>query len=161
VLGFQERGSTFIVDLQECHVVDHRLEALIPKLREALAGELPRSGQCEIGLTVTDTGLDMTLGLPGVEMDGPRRNRLAKLVTQLHLTRLTVNGEAVAQLAPPSLKWAGVSVSLPAGAFLQAVPVAEQAMQTLVVQGVGNARKVTDLFSGCGTFTLPLAKSPR
>jgi len=158
VLGFQERGSTFIVDLEECHVIDRRLEALIPQLREALAGELPRSGQCEIGLTLTDTGIDMTLGLPGVEIDGPRRTALAKLATHLHLARLTVNGDIVAQANAPSLKWAGVYVSPPAGAFLQAVPSAEQAMQTLVLQGVGHVRKVADLFAGCGTFTLPLAK---
>ena len=159
VLGFQERGSTFIVDIEECHVIDRRLEKLVPQLREALAGELPRSGQCEIGLTLTDTGIDMTLGLPNIEMDGPRRTRLAKLATELHLARLTVNGDMVAQTHSPSLKWAGVYVSPPPGAFLQAVPSAEQAMQALVVQGVANARKVADLFAGCGTFTFPLAKA--
>ena len=160
VIGFQERGTNFIVDLAECHVIDRRLEALIPQLRQALAGELPRSaGQCEIGLTVTDTGIDMTLGIPGIEMDGARRTRLAKLATQLHLARLTVNGDIVAQTTPPALKWNGVFVSPPAGAFLQAVPSAEQVMQALVVQGVANARKVADLFAGCGTFTMPLAKA--
>ena len=159
ILGFQERGSIFIVDLAECHVIDKRLEELIPKLREALATELPHSGQCEIGLTVTDTGIDMTLGLPGVAIDGPRRTRLAKVATQLQLARLTVNSEMIAQAHPPALNWAGVSVNLPPGAFLQAVPAAEQAMQALVVAAAGNARKVADLFAGCGTFTLPLAKT--
>jgi 23S rRNA (uracil1939-C5)-methyltransferase len=159
VLGFQERGSTFIVDIEECHVIDRRLEQLVPQLREALAGELPRSGQCEIGLTLTDTGIDMTLGLPGVEMDGPRRTRLAMLATQLHLARLTANGDMVAQTHAPALKWAGVHVSPPPGAFLQAVPSAELAMQELVVRGADNARKVADLFAGCGTFTFPLAKA--
>ena len=158
VLGFQERGSAFIVDISECHVIDRRLEDLVPKLREALAGELPRSGQCEIGLTVTDTGIDMTLGLPGVEIDGARRTHLAKIATQLHIARLTANGEMVAQAHAPALEWAGAHVSPPPGAFLQAVPSAEQAMQTLVVEGVGNSRRVGDLFAGCGTFTFPLAK---
>jgi 23S rRNA (uracil1939-C5)-methyltransferase len=159
VLGFQERGSNFIVDMEECHVLDRRLEQLVPQLRAALAGELPHSGQCEIGLTVTDTGIDLTLGLPNIEIDGARRTRLAKLATQLHLARLTVNGDMVAQTHAPSLKWAGVYVSPPPGAFLQAVPSAEQAMQSLVVHGAGNARKVADLFAGCGTFTFPLAKA--
>ncbi|MBI1213018.1 MAG: methyltransferase [Alphaproteobacteria bacterium] len=159
VVGFQERGSNFIVDIHECQVIDRRLEALIPKLREALAGELPRSAQCEIGLTATDTGIDMTLTLPGVEMDAPHRSRLAKLVAQLHVARLVVNGELVAQTSPPSLRWGGVHVAIPAGAFLQAVPAAEQAMQMLAVQGAANARKVADLFAGCGTFTFPLAKA--
>jgi 23S rRNA (uracil1939-C5)-methyltransferase len=159
VIGFQERGSNFIVDITECHVIDRRLEALVPQLRMALTDELPRAGQCEIGLTLTDTGIDMTLGLPGVELDGPRRTRLAKLATTLHIARLTVNGDIVAQAIAPAIKWSGAFVSPPAGAFLQAVPSAEQAMQALVVQSVANARKVADLFAGCGTFTIPLAKA--
>ena len=158
ILGFQERGSQFIVDIAECHVIDRRLEALVPKLREALAQELPHSGQCEVGLTLTDTGIDMTLGLPGIAVDGPRRTRLARLATTLHLARLTVNGEMVAQAHAPTLTWAGAHVSPPPGAFLQAVPSAEQAMQALVVEGVGRSRKVADLFAGCGTLTFPLAK---
>src|SRR5204863_1402339 len=78
---------------------------------------------------------------------------------QLHVARLTVNGDMVAQAHPPSLKWAGAYVTPPPGVFLQAVPSAEQAMQALVVQAAGNARKVADLFAGCGTFTFPLAKA--
>jgi 23S rRNA (uracil1939-C5)-methyltransferase len=159
VLGFHERGSNFIVDVAECHVIDPRLEALIPRLRAALAAELPRSGQCEIGLMLTDTGIDMTLGLPGIELDAPRRTRLAKIAAQLQVARLTVNGEALAQTHAPSLEWEGVFVTPPPGAFLQAVPAAEQAMQALVVEGAGNARKVADLFAGCGTFTFPLANA--
>jgi 23S rRNA (uracil1939-C5)-methyltransferase len=52
----------------------------------------------------------------------------------------------------------GVTVDLPPGAFLQAVPEAEQAMARLVVEGVGKARKVADLFCGLGTFTFALAR---
>jgi 23S rRNA (uracil1939-C5)-methyltransferase len=159
VLGFHERASQFIVDIAECHVIDRRLESLVPQLREALVTEIPRSGQCEIGLTLTDTGIDMTLGLPGVEIDAPRRTRLSALASRLHVARLTVNGEAVTQTHAPALTWGGAHVSIPPGAFLQAVPSAELAIQTLVCEGVGNARKVADLFAGCGTFTFSLAKT--
>jgi 23S rRNA (uracil1939-C5)-methyltransferase len=51
-----------------------------------------------------------------------------------------------------------VTVDLPAGAFLQAVPEAEQAMAALVCDAAGKARKVADLFSGLGTFTFALAR---
>ena len=66
---------------------------------------------------------------------------------------------AVSQTHPPALTWGGAQVSIPPGAFLQAVPSAELAMQALVCDGVGNARKVADLFAGCGTFTFSLAKT--
>ncbi len=51
-----------------------------------------------------------------------------------------------------------MSVDLPPGAFLQAVPEAEQAMTQLVAKGVGKARKVADLFSGLGSFSFALAR---
>jgi len=99
----------------------------------------------------------MTLGLPGVEIDGPRRTRLASSRQCSHLARLTVNARWSPN-ACPALKWAGAYMSPPPGAFLQAVPSAEQAMQTLVLKR-GNSRRVADLFAGCGTFTFPLAKT--
>jgi len=158
VLGFQERASHFIADVEECHVVHPTLEALISNLRENLSPELPERGQAEIGLTLTETGIDMTLGLPGATLDGPRRVKLAALASKFDLARLTVNGELIAQSRAPVLRWTDIDVAIPAGAFVQAVPEAEAAMQRLVLEGVGPAKRVADLFAGCGAFTLPLAR---
>src|SRR5690606_31381126 len=49
-------------------------------------------------------------------------------------------------------------VEPPPGAFLQATPEAEAAMQAACVQAVAGARKAADLFSGLGSFTLPMAE---
>jgi len=52
---------------------------------------------------------------------------------------------ATAQVVPPS------------GAFLQATDAGEAALVSTVLEIVGNAKRVTDLFAGCGTFALPIA----
>lgn len=158
MIGFQERGTNFIVDLDECHVLHPELTALIAPLRILLVGILPDSGRAEIDITRTDSGIDMTLGLPRVEIDGPLRTKLAAVAAKLDLARLTVNGELVAQTHAPVIRWAGAEVTPPPGSFLQAVPEAEAALQNLVVTGVGTAKRVADLFSGCGTFTFALAR---
>jgi 23S rRNA (uracil1939-C5)-methyltransferase len=158
VLGFQERMSHFIVDVQECPVLHPDLAVLIPRLRERMARELPARGQAEIGLTLTATGIDMTLGLPSTTIDATRRTRLANLAAALGLARLTVNGELAAQSRAPLMRWGDVDVAIPAGAFVQAVAEAEAAMQSLVAESVGDAKRVVDLFAGCGAFTVPLAR---
>lgn len=158
VIGFQERGSHFIVDLAECHVLHPELMALIAPLRELLVGILPDQGRAEIDITRTDIGIDMTLGLPRVTIDGPLRTRLAGLAAKLDLVRLTVNGELVAQTRPPVIRWAGAEVTPPPGSFLQAVPEAEAALQDLVVAGVASAKRVADLFCGTGALTFALAR---
>jgi 23S rRNA (uracil1939-C5)-methyltransferase len=158
VLGFQERFSHFIVDVEDCPILHPKLLGLIAPLRAAFEHELSTRGQGEIGLTLTDTGIDMTLGLPHVELDQKRRARLSALAATLGLARLTVNAELIAQVHPASLRWAGVSVALPPGAFLQAVAEAEGAMQALVADLLKGAKRIADLFAGCGAFTFPLAR---
>ncbi len=158
MIGFQERGTHYIVDLDDCHVAHPDLVALLAPLRKGLVGILPEQGRAEIDVTRTDTGIDMTLGLPRVDIDGALRIKLASLATRLDLARLTVNGELIAQAHAPTIRWAGVDVTPPPGSFLQAVPAAESTLQELAVSGVGQAKRVADLFCGSGAFTLALAR---
>jgi 23S rRNA (uracil1939-C5)-methyltransferase len=144
--------------MAECHVLHPDLFALVPRLREHLVGILPEHGRAEIDITRADNGIDMTLGLPRVEIDGALRMRLAAFAATLGLVRLTVNGELVAQTRPPVIRWAGAGVTPPPGSFLQAVPEAESALQILVVAAAGQAKRVADLFAGCGAFTFALAR---
>lgn len=157
-IGFQERGSHHIVDMAECHVLHPDLFALVPKLRDALVHVLPEHARAEVDVTRADNGIDMALGVGRMTLDGALRTRFAEIAAKLGLIRLTVNGELVAQSSPPILDWAGAKVTPPPGAFLQAVPEAEAALQTLVTEAVGKAKRVADLFAGCGAFTFPLAR---
>jgi 23S rRNA (uracil1939-C5)-methyltransferase len=51
-----------------------------------------------------------------------------------------------------------VVVALPSNPFLQSTREGEQALQERALKIVGKAKKIADLFSGVGTFALPLAR---
>ena len=77
------------------------------------------------------------------------------------MARVSVGGVPVIERQAPVLHFAGKAVTPPPGAFLQAVPEAEQAMIDLVTAALGKAKQVGDLFCGLGTLTLPIAQKAR
>lgn len=159
VLGFHERGSHFIADMEMCPVLHPDLLKIVPRLRGALAEELPDRGSSEIMLTLTDTGIDAFFGIPGLKLDRDQRARFAILADRLRIVRMTINGEMILQSAPPAMTWGPASVEIPAGVFLQATHEAEATMLAHVTEDLAKSGKVADLFSGCGAFTLPLART--
>jgi len=68
-----------------------------------------------------------------------------------------VDGEIVAERRTPEIDLSGLRVILPVGGFLQPTQEGEAALIALVRAGVGEARRVVDLFAGCGTFSASLA----
>ena len=67
------------------------------------------------------------------------------------------HGEVLVEARTPSLLMGRARVALPPGAFLQATAAGEAALAALVEAGVGEAKRVADLFCGVGTFALRLA----
>ena len=59
----------------------------------------------------------------------------------------------------PMLKIGRANVPLPPGAFLQATAEGEATLARLVIDHVGKAKRVADLFSGIGPFALRLAEA--
>ena len=57
---------------------------------------------------------------------------------------------------PPTLRFGEVTVTPPAGAFLQASHDGEAQLQAAVAEITDGAKSVADLFAGCGTLSLPL-----
>jgi 23S rRNA (uracil1939-C5)-methyltransferase len=101
-----------------------------------------------------------------VESDGPARDgrimaQLARIATQERIARISLKGEVLIARAAPALAFAGIDISPPPGAFVQAVAEAETAMVAQVLAAVGKAHRAADLFCGVGAFTLPLARSVR
>jgi len=69
--------------------------------------------------------------------------------------------EIVFERDKPLIEFGGVSVFLPSNGFLQAVKRAEDTMAELVCTHLKKSKRVADLFAGCGTFSLRLAKRSR
>ncbi len=157
VLGFHEECGTAIVDLAECPVTSPAIVAALPGLRRLLEPVLPHSGEARVRVTVATQGLDVTIeGLPE-KLSAPHRAGLARAAQELRLVRLASGGDLIFAVARPTVRLGGVEVAIPDGAFLQAAQSAEQAMATRVVAAVGKARRIADLYCGCGTFTFALA----
>lgn len=162
LLGFNRRFSHAVEDMSECHLLAPPLVAMLPALRQALAPLLPEGKPRDVVATLTESGIDLLLDLP-VEPDLAAREALAALAAELDLARLSL---AVAGAAPPPLAerrspritLGGVAVTPPPGGFLQPTAEGEAALTALVLEAVpGDADTVADLYSGCGTFSFPLA----
>ena len=155
--GFYGRQSDAIIEIPDCHLLHPRLMAALP-LAEALAvAGASRKTPLRVAATLAEPGLDIAV-TEGKPLDGPLRMALAELCQTHDLARLSWDGETIATRLPPEQRFDGIPVTPPAGAFLQATKDGEEALRTDVLDIVKGATSVIDLFAGCGTFALPVAR---
>lgn len=161
VLGFHSEGTHALVDIADCPVLAPELMALLGPLRVLLRARL-RDGQgAGIALTLSDAGVDVLLanvsaeGLAAIEA-------LTNFADKHDLARLSVEGpggiDTLVERWQPVLNMGGVAVPLPVAPFLQATREGEAALVAAVLESVGGAARVADLFCGLGTFALPLSQ---
>src|SRR5262245_9308355 len=132
------------------------IAARLTKLKTALAPLAGGRREARVGLTETPGGIDIV-----IEGARPKEAALAAFAGEtaaLGVARLTCDSESIGPVAAPEVELSGVAVKLPPGAFLQASGEAETVMAELVREGVGDARRIADLFAGLGTFTFALAR---
>nr|WP_255575185.1 class I SAM-dependent RNA methyltransferase [Caldovatus aquaticus] len=169
VVGFHARASAAVLDLAACEILDSRLFALLDPLRAALRGlaALRREGSAIVNLL--DGGPDLLL-----RTDAPLgpadRAALAAFAQAQAIPRIAhAHGaaapETAAQLAPATIRFAGVTVAPPPGAFLQASREGEAAIVAAVLAGLPERLPpracIADLYAGVGTLTFPLATRAR
>ena len=157
MIGFHARASDVLVEIPECHLLRPELLACRPALEALVIAGGSRKGEMTLTVTMTDNGPDVSVS-GGKALDGQSRVPLAQLTDQFGLARLSWNGDLVAQETPPKVRFDGIAASPPPGAFLQATQDGEEALRSVVTDAVRNAGRIADLFSGCGTFSLPLAR---
>jgi len=158
VLGYREGGSHRVVDLAECPVLHPALAGLIAPLRGLVAAHGPK-GMVGIDLTLADQGVEASLTHYPLEGLGPTEAALDFARAQ-SLARLTIDQgygpETVWEPEPVTVTLAGVAVSLPPGAFLQATEDAAAVMAADAAAWLADAHMVADLFAGLGTFAFAL-----
>ncbi|MGH6948030.1 MAG: RsmD family RNA methyltransferase, partial [Kiloniellales bacterium] len=70
--------------------------------------------------------------------------------------------EPLAERRPPCVAFAGIAVTPPPGAFLQPSREGEQAMAAALLEAVPQgAKRILELYAGCGSFTFALAARGR
>ena len=159
-VGFTAPRAHHIVAIDECPILAPGLGGAL-RAAWAIAAMLKPAGKpLDIQATATDSGLDIDVRGSGV-LNAERLTELARIAETQSLARLTRHGELVAQRTQPLLQVGRAHVPLPPGAFLQATAEGEKTLARLVVEYIGKAKHVADLFAGIGAFALRLAETVR
>ena len=157
MVGFHGRASHTLFAVPDCQLVTPALLDILPALEALTVLACSRKG--EIDLTVTDAPLGPdVLVTTDKELTSQLRIEMAAFANHHGLSRLVWNDEPVVTINPPAQDFGGTKVTPPPGAFLQATKHGETMLLQAVEEITGKAQRVIDLFAGCGTFTLPLAK---
>ncbi|MCR9138847.1 MAG: class I SAM-dependent RNA methyltransferase [Alphaproteobacteria bacterium] len=156
VLGFNQAATHRIIPVDTCPILVPAIEQKLGALK-ALAQHLSADTKpFRISVLETLSGLDVTVQQK--YLPEKMRQSAIQVATEIGLARLSLTDEILIERQKPALDLSGVSVVPPSGAFVQACRDAQSAMTALVSSHLAGLKRTVDLFSGCGTFTLPLAK---
>ncbi len=156
--GLMAARSHDLVPIDHCPITVPALHRA-PALARALAGPLGhgRAKPLDVAVTATEAGLDVDLRGHGPVSD-PVRAALGRLAEEHDLARLALHGDLVVERRRPTLATVAGRLSPPPGGFLQATEAGERALVEIVLSALDKrVKRVADLFSGCGPFTLALA----
>ncbi|MBD8066338.1 class I SAM-dependent RNA methyltransferase [Devosia sp. PTR5] len=149
--GYMRARSHDLLDIGRCPILVPAL-AQAPEIARAIGTEV---GACDASFTASDTGIDVELR--NIQK-GARPDRLVPLANRFGLARLSYGREMLLLRQQPRVRMGKAEVNLPMGSFLQATAEAEEALARYVLESVGKARSVADLFCGVGPFALRLAE---
>ena len=157
IVGFHDRASGTITPVPGCLVLAPAIVAALPLFERMTGLGVSRKGALSIAVSAGRDGLDVDV-TGGHALTRELAVELADLFRDRIVVRLTWAGETVFQSVPPAQDVAGIRVVPPPGAFLQATREGEAALIDAVAAITSGAGRIVDLFSGCGTFALPLSR---
>ena len=169
LVGFHERKSSFVADMNSCEIMPARLSTLLPALRALIEGmeERDRLPQIEFALGDDRTALVLRHLRALSDTDLARLGEFSRLHSvqwwlqpQGPASAHPLEGEGRLHYGLPEF---GVSIEFTPTDFTQ---VNSQINRVLVARAVrllaaGPADRVIDWFCGLGNFTLPIATVAR
>ncbi|MBB4184825.1 23S rRNA (uracil1939-C5)-methyltransferase [Sinorhizobium terangae] len=160
LLGYNQAESHHIVSISECPITSPGIVSRLATIRKIAAAMATNAEPFRITVLETNSGLD--LAFEGIKLaDRQRRLTVEAVLGERGIARVSLNGEIIVEPVKPAIDFSGVTVSPPPGSFTQATRPAEEEMAKLVLEHVGKAKHVADLFSGIGTFALRIAQRAR
>lgn len=169
LVGFHEKRSSFVADMQSCEVMPPRISALIGPLRE-LIGSISlreRLPQVEVSLGEAVDVLVLRIMDPLTDQD----KSLLKAFADKHTVQLFLQtkGPETAYLfypiGSPELNYTlpefGIVMPFHPTEFTQVNPAMNRILvrRALSLLGPLKGDRIADLFCGLGNFTLPIARS--
>lgn len=157
IVGFMAARSHELIAVETCPVLAPGLERA-PAVAQMLANRLATSSKpLDIQVTASDAGLDVDIRGHG-PAGGKLRLALTQAAERLDLARLAMHGETIVERRPPLQRMGKAYVAPPPGGFLQATGEGEERLAALVSAAIPKAKRVVDLFAGCGPFGFRLAE---
>ena len=145
-VGFTAPRAHHIVAIDRCPILAPGLDGAIAAAWAIAECLKPADKPLDIQVTATDSGMDVDVRGSGPlnagAHDGARRRRREAQARAHHPPRRTGGASARSRL----LKIGRAQVPLPPGAFLQATAEGEATLARLVLDHVGDAKRVADLF---------------
>ncbi|MEH6833456.1 MULTISPECIES: class I SAM-dependent RNA methyltransferase [Falsihalocynthiibacter] len=157
MIGFHTSGTGTIIEVPNCQLLDPALKKVIPGLTELTVAGASRKGEISFLVTQSLGGVDV-VAKGGKPLDEAARVEFAQIANRHELARLTWDDNIVCEINAPIQMFGNARVNPPGGTFLQATSEGEKALVSAVLEIVSGSKRVLDLFSGCGTFSLPVAK---
>jgi len=164
LVGFRRRGSNKILSIDECPVLEERLNQVIPMLRSSFedAGNIRDITHAEISLGDNDGSITLRVKKrPHSELLDTLTKQAATLNLQLYLDtgEETHPAETAADLYY-DLDDHKLRLHFLPGDFLQVNRHVNAAMINRALEWLTPSKedRILDLFSGIGNFTLPLAR---
>ena len=156
LLGFHRHLSPEVIPIEECPISLPEIVAALDRLRSVADLVCATTKSFRMVVTVTGSGLDVAVYESG-KLGENQRRVASNFIMANGFARLSIDDEIVIEPKKPVIMFGTVAVAVPPGAFLQATEAAEQAMADIVGGHLKRAKKVADLFAGCGSFALRLA----
>ncbi|MBN8530296.1 MAG: class I SAM-dependent RNA methyltransferase [Alphaproteobacteria bacterium] len=157
-IGFYAGDSHHLVALKECPVLEPAIENALPMFAQALS-RLSVTPQ-ELSVALLDSGLDVMIRAD-VSPSLADNAELSQMAEKLDLARLSwddgYGASPLLSRRPARVRFGEVDVEAPPGSFLQASGRGQKAITAHVRAFANEAKYVTDLFSGCGTYSFPLS----
>jgi len=170
LIGFHERKSRYVADMQVCKVVPDRVSDLLLPLRELIAGMEERDRLPQIELAMGDEVIALVLRNLNPLPDGDKDKLRAFATVHGVQWWLQPKGPDTVKLLDeggPELSYAlpefGVVMPFKPTDFTQVNPHINQVLvgRALRLLDVQRDERVIDWFCGLGNFTLPLATRAR
>ena len=167
IIGFNEYRSRFITKIEECLIIESKLQRFIHDLEKPLHKLLGIGDEIDVHANLLDNGIDLLIS--GIDkIDYHKLNIFVDALSKSSVIRfhrkLKDNTNELlftTDLSSLSNKSFSSITFPPPGGFLQATIEGENAILESVMLGLNENKKtklICELFCGSGTITLPLLK---